>query len=66
MKAISGRAMARVLERKGWLLVRVRGSHHMYGRGAERIVVPIHGDQTLKAGMQRDLMKQAGLSDDDL
>jgi len=66
MKAVSGRTMARVLERKGWQLLRVRGSHRMYGRGAERIVVPIHGDQTLKAGMQRDLMKQAGLSDDDL
>ncbi len=52
MKAVSGRTMARVLERKGWQLLRVRGSHHMYGRGAARIVVPIHGDQTLKAGMQ--------------
>lgn len=66
MKAISGRELARVLERRGWQLIRVRGSHHLYGRGAERIVIPVHGNQTLKAGLQRDLMKQAGITDDDL
>lgn len=66
MKAISGRELARVLERRGWELIRVRGSHHLYGRGAERIVIPVHGNQTLKAGLQRDLMKQAGIGDEEL
>lgn len=66
MKAVSGRELARVLERRGWELIRVRGSHHLYGRGAERIVIPVHGNQTLKAGLQRDLMKQAGISDEEL
>jgi predicted RNA binding protein YcfA (HicA-like mRNA interferase family) len=37
MKAVSGRELARILERKGWQLVRVRGSHHFYVHGAERI-----------------------------
>jgi predicted RNA binding protein YcfA (HicA-like mRNA interferase family) len=58
MKAVSGRELARVLERKGWQLLRVRGSHFLYGRGTERIVIPVHGNETLKTGMQRDLMKQ--------
>ena len=66
MKAVSGRELARVLERRGWQLIRVRGSHHLYGRGAERIVIPVHGNQALKAGLQRDLIKQAGIRDDDL
>ncbi len=66
MKAVSGRELARILERKGWRLIRVRGSHHLYGKGVSRIVIPIHGNQTLKTGMQRDLMKQAGLTEDDL
>jgi len=54
------------LERKGWQLLRVRGSHFLYARGAERIVIPVHGNETLKTGMQRDLMKQAGPTEDDL
>lgn len=66
MKAISGRAIARTLERKGWQLIRIRGSHHLYGRGSARIVVPVHGNEALKMGLQRDLMKQAGLIDEDL
>ncbi len=66
MKAISGLELARVLEHRGWQLLRLHGSHHLYGRGNERIVVPIHGNRTLKTGLQRDLMKQAGLTDADL
>jgi predicted RNA binding protein YcfA (HicA-like mRNA interferase family) len=66
MKAISGLELARILQREGWQLVRVHGSHHLYGRGSKRIVVPIHGNRTLKNGLQRDLMKQAGLTDEDL
>jgi predicted RNA binding protein YcfA (HicA-like mRNA interferase family) len=32
----------------------------------ERIVIPIHGNQPLKQGLLRALMKIAGLRDDDL
>ena len=66
MKAVSSRQLARILERKGWRLLRARGSHHLYGRGTERIVIPVHGNETLKTGLQRDLMKQAALTDSDL
>ena len=66
MKAVSGRELARILERKGWELIRVHGSHHLYRKGANRLVIPVHGNQTLKTGMQRDLMKQAGLTEADL
>lgn len=66
MKALSGLELAKVLEAKGWQLLRVHGSHHLFGRGAERIVIPIHGRRTLKSGLQSDLMKQAGLTENDL
>ena len=32
MKALSGREFARLIERHGWTLLRVHGSHHIYGR----------------------------------
>jgi predicted RNA binding protein YcfA (HicA-like mRNA interferase family) len=66
VKAVSGRELAKALERKGWVLIRTRGSHHLYGKGAARLVIPVHGNQQLKTGVQRDLMKQAGLTEDDL
>lgn len=68
MKSVSGKDFARVLERHGWQLLRVQGSHHIYGRAGSivRISVPIHGNQTLKTGLLRHLMKAANISEDDL
>lgn len=68
MKHVSGPEMCRILERQGWILSRIRGGHHIYNRpGARRpIPVPIHGNQSLKTGTQRSIMREAGLTDDDL
>lgn len=57
-----------MVERKGWALLRVNGSHHIYGREGSpvRLSIPIHGARPLKAGLLRHLAKAAGLSDDDL
>jgi predicted RNA binding protein YcfA (HicA-like mRNA interferase family) len=43
MKSVSGRDFARIVERRGWLLFRVSGSHHIYGRTGSvvRLSIPI-------------------------
>ncbi len=68
MKSISGKKFAKILERKGWQLIRVQGNHHIYTKPGEsiRISVPIHGNQDLKIGLLRHFMKQANLSESDL
>ncbi len=50
MKSASGRELAQAIERKGWVLLRIHGSHHMYGKEGSivRLSVPIHGDRPLK------------------
>ena len=68
MKAVSGRRMAELATAKGWQLARVKGSHHVYsmeGR-TERLVIPIHGNRTLKIGLQQALMRLIPVSDDEL
>lgn len=64
MKPITGRQFAKLLERNGWSLVRINGSHHIYGkRGQEaRLSVPIHGNAPLKTGLAMHLAKLAGIS----
>ena len=66
MKSVSGRELARVLEQHGWTLLRVQGSHHIYGKAGStvRLSVPIHGNRPLKTGLLRHLLKMAGLSED--
>lgn len=67
MKALSGREMERILERNGWTLVRVRGSHHRYEKqGQDSITLPVHAGKTLGTGLQRAILKAAGLTEADL
>jgi predicted RNA binding protein YcfA (HicA-like mRNA interferase family) len=68
VKSISGKDFARILERNGWTLLRVQGSHHIYGKPSSevRLSVPIHRNETLKVGLCRHLMKMAGLTEKDL
>jgi len=68
MKSVSGKRLARVLERHGWRLLRVHGSHHIYGKDESivRLSVPIHANKPLKTGLSKHLLKMAGLGEDDL
>ena len=60
--------MCRVLERQGWILMRIKGSHHAFQKfgAATTIVVPVHGNHDLKPGTQNGIMKDAGLTESDL
>jgi len=68
VRTLTGKGFARLIEAHGWRLLRVNGSHHIYGKDGEaaRLSVPIHGNQPLKAGLQRHLARLAGLSESDL
>jgi predicted RNA binding protein YcfA (HicA-like mRNA interferase family) len=68
VKVISGKRMCRVLEKHGWTLARITGAHQIYRHEAtrRRTVVAVHGNRDLKPGTQRGIMRDAGLTDDDL
>lgn len=68
MKSISGKELARALERHGWTLLRVNGSHHIYGKAGSivRLSVPVHGAVPLKLGLLRHLLKAADLTEADV
>ena len=68
MKAVSGKDFAKILEGRGWVLLRIQGSHHIYGHldNSNKISVPIHGNKSLKIGLLRHFMKQTNLSEKDL
>jgi predicted RNA binding protein YcfA (HicA-like mRNA interferase family) len=68
MKSVSGKELCKALEKKGWTLNRITGSHHIYTKPGVDVVlsVPVHGSRTLRTGTQRSLMKAADLSEHDL
>ncbi|MER8484732.1 type II toxin-antitoxin system HicA family toxin [Mesorhizobium sp. M1322] len=68
MKSISGKELARAIERQGWKLLRVAGSHHIYGKEGSivRLSIPIHGNRPLKTGLLRHLLALAEMSERDI
>lgn len=67
MRPLSGKTLCRLVERRGWRLLRVRGSHHVDGKDGEiaRLSIPVHGNGPLKGGLQRHLMKVAGIGEEE-
>lgn len=68
MKSISGKQLCRIVERKGWLLKKITGSHHIYEKPEfnQILSIPVHRNQDLKIGTLKALMKIAALSEEDL
>jgi len=59
--------ISQILTKKGFLLDRVRGSHHIYYHPItkRRVVVPFH-KRDLPKGTLREILKQAGLTREEL
>ncbi|MGF1674058.1 MAG: type II toxin-antitoxin system HicA family toxin [Rivularia sp. (in: cyanobacteria)] len=68
MKAVSGKTMCKILERQGWELKRITGSHHIYSKeGIDEIIsVPVHSNRDLPIGTLKSIMKDAELEEEDL
>ena len=68
MKSVSGKHLCKVLERHGWTLQRIRGSHHIYTQSDNSTIltVPVHSNRDLKRGTLGQILKAAELSEDDL
>lgn len=68
MKTLSGKEFTKILERKGWSLKRINGSHFIFSHPekTEIISVPVHKNDDLKKGLQKKLMTIAGINDDEL
>lgn len=68
MRTLPGKEFIKLLEKRGWILKRIHGSHHIFSHPdkVEIISVPVHKNDDLKKGLQRKLMTIAGISDLDL
>lgn len=68
MKSVSGKKLCKILEKKGWILRKVTGSHHIYTKtGVDKILsIPVHKNKDLKIGTLKALMIITELTEDDL
>ncbi|HAA30539.1 MAG TPA: hypothetical protein DCE56_26215 [Cyanobacteria bacterium UBA8553] len=68
MKSVSGKALCKIVERYGWELKRITGSHHIYAKEDIKAIlsIPVHGNRDLPTGILRRLLKDAELTEEDL
>jgi len=65
LPVINGRQVIQALQRTGFVVDRIVGSHHVlvYPHDAARTVtVPVHAGRDLKPGTLRSIIRQAGLT----
>ncbi len=67
LPTLTPRRIIKILERKGFVLDRVKGSHHIfYHPGTKRrVIVPLH-KQDLPKGTLQSILKQADIERDEL
>jgi len=64
---LTAEKIVRLIERKGFVLVRQSGSHRIYKNGdGKRFTVPFHSKQILHPKILKNVMKDAGISEDEL
>ena len=58
---MNGHEIIKILEKNGWILERITGSHHQYKKEGEPniITVPVHGKKDIVYA--RKILKDAGI-----
>jgi predicted RNA binding protein YcfA (HicA-like mRNA interferase family) len=51
----------RLVRKNGWILVRVEGSHYIYGKNGVNYPVPFHGSKEIGKGLEKKMRKEMGL-----
>ena len=61
MKSYSGKDIIKILQKYGWEVERIKGNHHILtSKNTDvKIIVPVHGNQSLKIGTLRTILKSA-------
>jgi len=67
LPALTAQKVIKILEKKGFVLDRVKGSHHIFYQSEtkRRVVVPVHG-RDLPTGTLLESLKQAGIEREEI
>jgi predicted RNA binding protein YcfA (HicA-like mRNA interferase family) len=68
LPVISGKRVIQILQRAGFVVERIVGSHHVLtypGDPSRTVTVLLHGNRDLKPGTLRSIIRQAGFTVDE-
>jgi predicted RNA binding protein YcfA (HicA-like mRNA interferase family) len=66
LPAINAKKLIKILEEKGFTFSRQSGSHAIYSNtNGIKVTVPVHGKKDLGKGLLKQIMKDAGITNED-
>lgn len=66
LPALSGKDVVKALKGHGYTVDRIRGSHYILEKdGMPLQSVPVHGNQSLRTGTLRKIIKDTGLTEEE-
>ena len=67
LPVITARKLIKVLQKKGFTLHRIAGSHHIFIRETDQLTlsVPLHSGHDLGKGITKSILKDANISVDE-
>lgn len=57
---MKGKELVRLLQKNGWHIDRIHGSHHVMKKGSQTEIIPVHNTDIPK-GLANAIMKRTGL-----
>jgi predicted RNA binding protein YcfA (HicA-like mRNA interferase family) len=67
IRRMRGKEVIRALERAGFVVIRVKGSHHILRHPDGRTtVVPVHSGEVIGPGLTREILKQCEMAAEEL
>ena len=59
---MTGKELVKTLQKNGWTIDRIQGSHHiMIKYGHKPVSIPVHSGKDLPVGLLNKLLKDTGL-----
>jgi predicted RNA binding protein YcfA (HicA-like mRNA interferase family) len=58
---MNGKQLIKLLEKMGWQVIRINGSHFRLSKGNLRTTVPVHGNRDIGKGLLSAIEKQTGV-----
>ena len=63
LRSLNGKQIVAILERLGFQVIRIKGSHHIMNRivdgKTQRLNVPVHGNKSVSPGIVRSIYRDA-------
>ena len=58
---MNGRRVLKQLKAAGWIVVRIRGSHHMVHKDGQMCPIPVHGKSDIASGTLAKIARITGV-----